>query len=100
MNKTIKEHPDSYNGWTNYATWRVNLEILGDMDWYETEHVDADYLQELVENIVFGEHKANNTITSKLAEDYARVFLSEVNYHEILEHILDEKEIEKQTENE
>ena len=86
MNKTIKEHPDSYNGWTNYATWRVNLEILGDMDWYE--------------NIVFGEYKANNTITSKLAEDYARVFLSEVNYHEILEHILDEKEIEKQTENE
>jgi hypothetical protein len=68
MNKTIKEHPDSYNGWTNYATWRVNLEILGDMDWYETEH--------------------------------ARVFLSEVNYHEILEHILDEKEIEKQIENE
>ena len=55
MNKTIKEHPDSYNGWTNYATWRVNLEILGDMDWYETEHVDVDYLKELVENIVFGE---------------------------------------------
>tara|TARA_R110000803_G_scaffold169837_1_gene232873 strand:+ start:307 stop:528 length:222 start_codon:yes stop_codon:yes gene_type:complete len=53
MNKTIKEHPDSYNGWTNYATWRINLEILGDIDWYETEHVDVDYLQELVENIVF-----------------------------------------------
>ena len=70
------------------------------MDWYETEHVDADYLQELVENIVFVEYKANNTITLKLAEDYARVFLSEVNYHEILEHILDEKEIEKQIENE
>ena len=23
---------DTYNGWTNYATWRVNLEILGDLD--------------------------------------------------------------------
>tara|TARA_R110000803_G_scaffold169837_1_gene232874 strand:+ start:497 stop:601 length:105 start_codon:yes stop_codon:yes gene_type:complete len=33
-------------------------------------------------------------------EDYARAFLNEVNYHEILEHILDEKEIQKQIENE
>jgi len=100
MNKTIKKHPDSYNGWTNYATWRINLEILSDMDWYETEHVDADYLKELVENIVFDEYRANNTITSRLAEDYALAFLNEVNYHEILEHILDEKEIQKQIDEE
>jgi len=91
---------NKYNGWSNYATWRINLEILGDMDWYETEHVDVDYLQELVENIVFGEYRANNTITSRLAEDYARAFLNEVNYHEILESILDQKEMEKQLENE
>jgi hypothetical protein len=25
-----------YNGWNNYATWRVNLEILGDIDFDET----------------------------------------------------------------
>ena len=29
----------TYNGWTNYATWRVNLEIFDgieprDMDWH------------------------------------------------------------------
>lgn len=96
MNKTIKEHPDSYNGWTNYATWRVNLEIIGDIDWYETEHVEVDYLKELVENIVFDNSESKNG----LMEDYTRAFLNEVNYHEILEHILDEKEIEKQTENE
>ena len=95
MNKTIKEHPDSYNGWTNYATWRVNLEILGDMDWYETEHVDVDYLKELVENIVF----EGNEIP-RLVEDYALAFLNNVNYHEILEHILDEKEIQKQIDEE
>ena len=91
---------NKYNGWTNYATWRVNLEILADMDWYETEHVDVDYLKELVENIVFGEYRANNTITSRLAEDYARAFLNEVNYDEILERILDEKEIQKQIDEE
>ena len=94
MNKTIKEHPDSYNGWTNYATWRVNLEILGDMDWYGTEHVDVDYLKELVENIVF----EGNEIP-RLVEDYALAFLNNVNYHEILEHILNEKQIENEETN-
>ena len=90
---------NKYNGWTNYATWRVNLEILSDMDWYETEYVDADYLKELVENIVFDEYRANNK-TSRLVVDYALAFLNEVNYHELAEHILEEKEIEKQIENE
>ena len=23
---------DTYNGWTNYATWRVNLEIFDGLD--------------------------------------------------------------------
>ena len=91
---------NKYNGWTNYATWRVNLEILSDMDWYEIEHVDTDYLKQLVENIVFDEYRANNTITSRLAEDYASAFLNEVNYDEILERILDEKEIQKEIEGE
>ena len=88
---------NKYNGWTNYATWRINLEIIGDIDWYETEHVDVDYLQELVENIVFDNYTQPK---NGLMEDYARAFLNEVNYHEILEHILDEKEIQKQIENE
>ena len=88
---------NKYNGWTNYATWRVNLEILGDMDWYETEHVSVDYLKELVEEIVFSDEERKQDL---LKDSYANAFLSEVNYHEILEHILDEKEIEKQTENE
>jgi len=91
---------NKYNGWSNYATWRVNLEILSDMDWYETEHADTDYLKQLVEDIVFDEYRANNTITSRLAEDYARAFLNEVNYDEILERILDEKEIQKEIEGE
>ena len=65
---------NKYNGWTNYATWRVNLEILGDMDWYETEYVDADYLKELVEDIVFDVYEGNEI--PKLVEDYAHAFLS------------------------
>ena len=29
-----------YNGWTNYATWRVNMEILGDIE-FDTKQCSA-----------------------------------------------------------
>jgi hypothetical protein len=69
-----------YNGWTNYATWRVNLEILGDIEFDYA--VTADDLQEIVEDCVF-----TNRSNGGLIEDYARAFLSEVNYVEIAESI-------------
>ena len=78
-----------YNGWTNYATWRVNLEILGDIEFKET--VTADDLEEIVEDCVF-----NNTVEKDcLAADYARAFISEVNFYEIAESI--NSEIDLQT---
>lgn len=79
-----------HNGWTNYATWRVNLEIIDGIDWYECEYVDADYVKELVENTVFWNPEES------LMADYARAFLSEVNYHEIAEHIINESINEKE----
>ena len=84
---------ERHNGWTNYATWRVNLEIIDGYDWYECEHVDADYVKELVENAVFGTLIGNG---NGLVEDYANAFLSEVNYHEIAENIINESINEKE----
>lgn len=72
-----------YNGWTNYATWRVNLEILGDIEFEET--VTADDLKEIVEDVVFSNYEMSNG--SHLVEDYARSFISNVNYYEIAESI-------------
>jgi hypothetical protein len=78
-----------YNGWTNYATWRVNLEILGDIEFEET--VTADDLKEIVEDCVF-----NNTVEKDcLAADYARAFIQQVNFYEIAESI--NSEIDLQT---
>ena len=84
---------EGHNGWTNYATWRVNLEIIDGHDWYECEHVDADYVKELVENAVFGTLIGDG---NSLVEDYANAFLSEVNYHEIAENIINESINEKE----
>ena len=84
---------EKHNGWTNYATWRVNLEIIDGYDWYEHEHVDADYIKELVEDAVFGSLLGNG---NGLVEDYANAFLSEVNYHEIAENLINEAINEKE----
>lgn len=65
-----------YNGWTNYATWRINLEIFD--SWREGE-VDADILKEHAEAITFMDIEDTNT----LCAGYARAFMSDVNYHEI-----------------
>ena len=98
--KTITPIKNDYNGWTNYATWRVNLEILGDIQWVEEEIeiLNEEMLEEYVENVVF----ENNGISGHLGlmEDYARAFLCNVNYYEILEHILENYESDKMTENE
>ena len=69
------------NGWTNYAKWRINLEILSDMEF--DEQVSADYLEDLVEDCVF----TNAVVKDCLAADYARAFIAQVNFHEIAESI-------------
>lgn len=74
------------NGWSNYATWRVNLEIIDDYvssleggyapfaDVYEL----ADHFKDVADDVVssYGELEG-------LAVDYARAFLSQVNWDEI-----------------
>ncbi|MGYP001563822283 len=78
---------NNYNGWTNYATWRINLEILGDIQWVEEEIevLNEEMLKDYVENVVFP--YSENT---GLIGDYAHAFLHDVNYREILEHILED----------
>ena len=76
-----------YNGWSNYATWRINLEIIGDIQF--EEHVSADYLQEMVYYCVF-----DNKHVDGLAKDYALAFLRDVNYYEIAEHINEEIDLQ------
>ena len=82
----------TYNGWTNYATWRVNLEIfdganIEDMFGEKEIGVDdlVDYLQQWAEEII-----ENDTGNGGLARDYALAFLSDVNWREIAKHMIDD----------
>lgn len=89
----------TYNGWTNYATWRVNLEIfdsleLGDFWGYEStkaSEIDAydfgqvmkDYAEEILQEQANGD--GNNLVFS-----YAMAFISDVNWTEIAKHKIEE----------
>ena len=71
---------NKYNGWTNYATWRVNLEIF---DGVEFDHYPSDdELREYVENIL-----CDDCSPDRLAHAYALAFLSDVNWSEIASHL-------------
>jgi hypothetical protein len=92
MGHTINDSDNRYNGWTNYATWRVNLEIFDGFDpreyWGGAIDSDAydlgDFLKGHVEELI------EQTSGEGLARDYALAFLSDVNWREIAEHMLDE----------
>jgi hypothetical protein len=90
---------ETYNGWTNYETWRINLEIFDSYDehtWkgYASEHDLAESLRYYVEQLIADLGNGPN-----LAVDYALAFISEVNWHEIAQHMREEfKEDEEESE--
>lgn len=87
---------EKYNGWTNYATWRINLEIFDDTSLDDFGGVDDKVDPELVCAYTLGEalkERAEYYIELSsdkgLARDYALAFLSDVNWHEIAEHMIE-----------
>lgn len=84
-----------FNGWTNYATWRVNLEIIDGIE-IETK-MCAESIKEIVEDVVFSQYELGNG--SHLVEDYARAFVSEVNFYEIAQSINEELELQTEYDN-
>lgn len=77
---------EGYNGWTNYATWRVRLEMF-DGDFASDNDLDAYDLGQSLREM------AEETISEQaegLAESYALAFLAEVNWYEIAERMIED----------
>jgi hypothetical protein len=81
----------TYNGWTNYETWRVNLEIFDGFDLEEYFQLNikecdlsaiSDNLKEYATEILESEG------TKGLTFDYAMAFLDAVNWFEIAKHLI------------
>lgn len=80
------ETKKTYNGWTNYATWRISLELfegyeIDDLHERLTTYELSEHLKEYAEEIVTMDE------SSELCVSYALAFLDQVNYYEIAEHI-------------
>ena len=75
---------EKYNGWTNYATWRINLEIIDGIE-IETKTCAAT-IKEIIDDVVFSQYDGMNS----LMYDYARAFISQVNFYKIAESINEE----------
>jgi dTDP-4-dehydrorhamnose reductase len=78
----------TYNGWSNYATWRINLEMVdgffgSNMPVEDISDI-ADYLQEYCISLI------EESTPDGLAKDYAFAFLGDVNWYEIAEHIVED----------
>lgn len=84
---------ETYNGWTNYSTWRIDLELI-DTDYYSevlnnNEYDNKDEAVSILANTI------QNDIESYLETDcdnettlsYALAFISDVNWYEIAEGI-------------
>lgn len=91
---------EKYNGWTNYATWRVRLECFDgaeletylsedpndeDFDRDEAVRTVAESMKEELEYLIEEETRADN-----FARGFALAFISDVNWREIAEHLIDD----------
>ena len=79
-----------YNGWTNYATWRVNLEMFDGFNprdhWqgpFDNMWDAANGLKEYAEEVIC------ESAPEGLARDYALTFIQDVNWREIVEHMIE-----------
>ena len=86
---------EKYNGWSNYATWRVNLEMVNGSDYLESGDVFESIIElsERIENYIqdYIEEECNNGKEGiNFALSYAMAFLSDVNWYEIAEHVAED----------
>jgi len=66
-----------YNGWSNYATFRIHNDILSNITFEDI--VAEEQLRDIVKDVVF-----RDISTYYLLIDYTNLFLNEVNWDEIV----------------
>jgi hypothetical protein len=89
---------NKYNGWANYATWRVNLEMFDAMLVTDICTSRVPVVSELKDDLKeFAEHLIEQSSTEGLARDYALVFLSDVDWWEIANHMMADYERGQET---
>ena len=90
------KNEQTYNGWSNYATWRINLELWDNFDITEEfKGLDvyelSQALKESTESYIY------DCKSQGIAYDYAMAFVDQVNFYEIADHLFECNEIKTET---
>ena len=78
-----------YNGWSNYATWRINLEFF---DGCEGTDLDPSWERLSLEEQVEVAHNAlldfiDENTSNTFVNGWVRAFIADVDFYEIVTHI-------------
>ena len=97
---------DTYNGYSNYATWRVHLEFFAKMDARDTFdqiagmslHEIAAHAKETARKFIYGtlpnHTDRGQTAGAEIVTGWAAAFLDEVDWKEIAEYLAEAAGIE------
>lgn len=94
----------TYNGWTNYETWAVNLWMSNDQGsseyWeeqarevLEREDFDKDSAKSDLADMIQEQHDETQPAVDGVFSDLLNAAMSEVNWYEIAEHYIDDIDV-------
>jgi hypothetical protein len=84
-----------YNGWANYATWKIKLEYLdGDLDQMFDISSDTSSYHLAKDLEAFVNDYIEESGAFEYVLDLARCFLADVDWREIAEHLIEDAELE------
>lgn len=92
----------TYNGWANYATWRVNLEVFDGLnlrnhfdtipDAYTVGKWAEEYAEELIDAALSNPSRVHGSMLtpSDIVSGWVRAFLDDVDWYSIAEHLIED----------
>lgn len=87
---------EKYQGWTNYWTWKYNLEILNEEYWRELiEEGQFGSIYDLAEAVKEEANELAGQVSPDWAQDWVDAAFSEVNWREIAMTIAEGTDLEK-----
>ena len=75
---------EKYQGWTNYWTWKYNLELLNEEYWRNLiDDAEFDNIRELAQALEFYANEDAALVSPDWAQDWIDAAFSEINWREI-----------------
>lgn len=86
----------TYNGWTNFETWKANLEIFDTMNLEDFDLLSTDpnamvsELASIMEEMTFEMLYNDLSIKGHPAAHWVYITIQEINFHEIAQNKIDQ----------